>query len=174
MNNISKIFNLIRAVFSLIFPLINQFETPGCGKDKKKAILNIVAIFCDKLGQENLTISKEKILNIAGEFIDIVVGFYNIVGWVKYDSPYRQFLGDSLLEKKTIPIWEKLFKGWGIYNQDFHEKFREQIHSGRYKVYIDLVEGYIIEKIESVNRKKIDGLMKEKFPRPEFKIEDNR
>ena len=36
-------------------------------------------------------------------------------------------------------MWEKQFKVWGIYNQDYHEKYRQYIHNKRYKTYIDLV-----------------------------------
>ena len=70
--------------------------------------------------------------------------------------------------------WEKLFKALGIYDVDYHEKYRQYLHSERYLTYINLVEKDIRGKIESANKKKIDEIMKEKFPKPEFKIEDNR
>lgn len=70
-----------------------------------------------------------------------------------------------------MPYWEKLFKALGIYDVDYHEKYRKYLRSERYKTYINLVEKDIREKIESANRKKIDELMKEKFPKPEFRIE---
>jgi len=63
-------------------------------------------------------------------------------------KPYAQYLGDSWLEKKTIPIWEKQFKAWGIYNQDYHKKYRQYIHDKRYKTYIDLVIGDIKDSIK--------------------------
>jgi len=70
-----------------------------------------------------------------------------------------------------MPYWEKLFKALGIYDVDYHKKYRKYLHSERYETYINLVEKDIREKIESVKKKKIDELMKEKFPEPEFKIE---
>ena len=72
-----------------------------------------------------------------------------------------------------MPYWEKLFKAWGIYDIDYHEKYRQYLHSKRYETYINLVEKDIREKIESVNRKKIEELLEEKFPEPEWIIEDN-
>jgi len=62
-----------------------------------------------------------------------------------------------------MPYWEKLFKILGIYNIDYHKKYRKYLHVKRYKTYINLVEKDIREKIESVNRKKIDKLFEEKF-----------
>jgi len=70
-----------------------------------------------------------------------------------------------------MPYWEKLFKILGIYDVDYHEKYGKYLHSERYKTYINLVEKDIREKIESANKKKIDKLMKEKFGKPEFRIE---
>lgn len=87
-------------------------------------------------------------------------------------KPYFQFLGDSWLEKQTIPYCEKLFKVLGIYNIDFHEKYREYIHSERYKTYINLVEDDIREKIESINRDKVDQFLKEIFGEKKFTCPD--
>ena len=75
-------------------------------------------------------------------------------------KPYRQYLGDSWLEKETIPKWEKLFKAWGIYNVDYHEKYRKYIHSERYKTYIDLVTEDIQESIRLMNKAQIEECMK--------------
>jgi len=44
-------------------------------------------------------------------------------------------------------MWTKAFKAWGIYDEDYHEKYRDYIHSKRYKTYIDLVANDIQEKI---------------------------
>jgi len=56
----------------------------------------------------------------------------------------------------------------GIYDVDYHKKYRKYIHSERYLTYIKLVEGDIREKIESANRKKVDGLLKEIFGEKKF------
>ena len=87
-------------------------------------------------------------------------------------KPYFQFLGDSWLEKKTIPYWERLFKVLGIYNIDFHEKYREYIHSERYETYIKLVEGDIRESIESLNKSKVNEMLKEIFGEKKFTCPD--
>ena len=91
---------------------------------------------------------------------------------VQAQFPYRQFLGDSWLEKKTIPKWEKLFKAWGIYNKDFHDEYRSYIHGERYKTYIDLVSGDIRESIESISKDQIKECLKEFFWKKEFVCPD--
>ena len=58
----------------------------------------------------------------------------------------------------------------GIYNRDYHDEYRNYIHSGRYSTYIRLVGNDIKENIERANTKIID-LMNKKFPKPEFEIE---
>jgi len=78
-------------------------------------------------------------------------------------KPYRQFLGDSELEKKTISKWENLFKILGIYNKDYHDEYRSYIHGERYKTYIDLVLGDIRESINSINKDQINECLKEFF-----------
>jgi len=62
-----------------------------------------------------------------------------------------------------MPYWEKLFKAWGIYEIDYHKKYRKYLHSKRYETYINLVENDIREKIESANRKKVKKLLNEIF-----------
>jgi len=61
-----------------------------------------------------------------------------------------------------------LFKVLGIYNVDFHEKYREYIHGERYETYINLVANDIQDKILAINKKQIQDLMNKKFPDPEF------
>lgn len=53
------------------------------------------------------------------------------------------------MEKQTIPYWEKLFKAWGIFDEDYHEKFRREILNQRYEKYIDMVIGDIKDKWET-------------------------
>ena len=59
-------------------------------------------------------------------------------------------MGDSWLEKNvTIPLWTKVFKSLGIYDQDYHEKYRQYIHNKRYEKYIDLVIADVKEKFKT-------------------------
>lgn len=174
MNKVLKSLNLIYGTILLILPLIKEIEIPGWGQDKKKAILNIVATFYDKLVEQNtLPMTKKRMLGIAGNFIDIVVAFFNIVGWIKYDSPYRQFLGDSWLEREvTIPLWTKIFKSLGIYNANYHKKYRKYLYGKRYKTYINLVTEDIQENIRSMNRAQIEECMKVFSRKKEFVCPD--
>jgi len=84
MANILKMLGLIVGLVPIILTLIKEFEVPGFGKEKKEAVLNAIELFYDKIiGTISIGISKEKILGIAGDFIDIVVSFFNIVGQFK-------------------------------------------------------------------------------------------
>lgn len=88
MSNILKLLGIIGGIVPIILTLIKEFETPGFGAEKKKAILDAVALFYDKLAEGNtLPITKEKLLGLAGSFIDIAVAFFNIVGWFKHKNP---------------------------------------------------------------------------------------
>jgi hypothetical protein len=64
------------------------------------------------------------------------------------------------LEKKTISKWIKLFKTLGIYDEDYHEKYRHEIHNKRYKTYINLVFGDIQEKINLIKESQIKEYFK--------------
>ena len=88
MTNILKFLGLIGGIIPIILTLVKEFETPGFGAEKKKAILDAIALFYDKLAEDNvLPITKEKLLGIATGFIDIVVAFFNLVGWFKHGNP---------------------------------------------------------------------------------------
>ena len=88
MTSILKLLSIIGGIVPIILVLIKEFETPGFGAEKKKAILNAVASFYDAIAEGNtLPISKEKLLGIAGSFIEIAVAFFNIVGWFKHKNP---------------------------------------------------------------------------------------
>ena len=67
-----------------------------------------------------------------------------------------------------MPFWKKLFKAWGIYNIDYHKKYRKYLHAERYKTYIKLVEGDIRKKIKSINREKVNEFLKEIFGEKKF------
>jgi len=85
MTKILQFIGILGAIIPLIITLIKQFETPGFGAEKKQVILDIVEGIYDNL--EITFISKEKLLGIAGNFIDIAVAFFNVVGWFKHENP---------------------------------------------------------------------------------------
>ena len=45
-------------------------------------------------------------------------------------------------------MWENQFKIWGIYDQDYHKKYRHHLYNKRYETYIDLVIGDIKDNIK--------------------------
>ena len=85
--NILKILGLLKlfaGIVPIVLTLIKEFEVPGFGEEKKEAVLEAVGLFYDKIvGTVSVGISKEKVLGIVGDFIDIAVSFFNIVGWFK-------------------------------------------------------------------------------------------
>ena len=85
MGKILELLAIVSGMIPVILTLIKQFETPGFGAEKKKAVLEAIGVIYDNL---NLTtISKEKVLGIAGSIINIAVGFFNAVGWFKKSNP---------------------------------------------------------------------------------------
>jgi hypothetical protein len=72
----------------------------------------------------------------------------------------------------TIPFWTKIFKSLGIYNADYHKKYRKYLYSKRYETYINLVANDIQDKIRNCNKKQIQELMNRKFPEKEFVCPD--
>jgi len=85
MAQLLKIFGILAGVIPMVLNLIKEFEIPGFGAEKKKVILDTVALLYDKL--EITAIAKDKLLGIVGSFIDIAVAFFNIVGWFKNSNP---------------------------------------------------------------------------------------
>jgi len=69
-------------------------------------------------------------------------------------------------------LWTKIFKSLGIYDQDYHQKYRKSLYSKRYKTYINLVANDIQKKILNMNKKKIRELMNKKYPKPDFVCPD--
>jgi hypothetical protein len=81
MTKIMEILGLLAGLVPLVLTLIKQFETPGFGAEKKQAVLDAIALIYDQL---NITvITKEKLLAIVGNIIDIAVGLFNVVGIFK-------------------------------------------------------------------------------------------
>jgi len=88
MTSILKLLSLIGGIVPIILVLIKEFETPGFGAEKKKAILDAIALFYDKLAEGNtLPITKEKLLGLAESFVTIAVAFFNLVGIFKHGNP---------------------------------------------------------------------------------------
>ena len=88
MTAILKLLSLIGGIVPIILTLITAFETPGFGAEKKKVILDTIALFYDKVAEGNvMPITKEKLSGIASGFIDIAVAFFNLVGWFKHGNP---------------------------------------------------------------------------------------
>jgi len=88
MTSILKLLGIIGGIVPIVLTLIKEFETPGFGAEKRKVILDAIALFYDKLAEGNtLPITKEKLLGLAGNFVDIAVAFFNLVGIFKHNSP---------------------------------------------------------------------------------------
>ena len=88
MTKILTFLGLIGGIVPIVLTLIKEFETPGFGAEKKKVILDAIKLFYDKMAEEYpLPISKEKLVGLAGSFIDIAVAFFNVVGWFKHKNP---------------------------------------------------------------------------------------
>ena len=67
-----------------------------------------------------------------------------------------------------------VFKKLGIFDENYHQKYRDYIHQKRYKEYIENVKLDMYAKLFDARLKeRIEELMKEKFPEPEWIIEDN-
>ena len=63
--------------------LVEQFEIEGNGEEKKKAVLDVIRELYDQ-GKDfgfEIPMQKEFVLKIADKLIDIVVNFYNVVGF---------------------------------------------------------------------------------------------
>ena len=87
MANILKLLGFLAGVIPIILNLISEFEVPGFGPEKKKAILDSVALFYDTVNNIfPLPITKEKLLSVAGNFIDIAVTFFNLIGIFKHKA----------------------------------------------------------------------------------------
>ena len=85
MTKILQILQMLLGIAPIVLTLIQSFEVPGFGKEKKQVILDAVGLFYDQL--QITVIAREKLLGIVGSFIDIAVGFFNAVGWFKHGNP---------------------------------------------------------------------------------------
>jgi hypothetical protein len=80
--NIKNIIAIITIIVALVKELIEVFEIPGYGAEKKQAILDVLAMVFDVIQEHlfELPFSKDKLLSIAGGLIDIFVSFFNSTG----------------------------------------------------------------------------------------------
>ena len=85
MTKILELIGVIGGIIPIILTLIKEFETPGFGAEKKQIILDAIELLYDSL--EITAIAKDKLLGLAGSFIDIAVAFFNVVGWFKKSNP---------------------------------------------------------------------------------------
>jgi len=85
MAKILEILGILVGIIPVVLTLIKQVETPGFGVEKKKAILDAIGLFYDKL--EITVITKDKLLGIVGGLCDIFVGLLNVTGWFKVGNP---------------------------------------------------------------------------------------
>jgi len=85
MAKILEILGLLVGIIPVVLTLIKACEVPGFGVEKKKAVLDAVGLFYDKLGIT--TIAKDKLLGIVGGLVDIIVALFNLVGWFKASNP---------------------------------------------------------------------------------------
>ena len=85
MTKILEMIGIIGGIIPLILSLIKEFETPGFGAEKKKVILDAIELLYDQL--KITAIAKDKLLGLAGSFIDIAVAFFNVIGWFKHGNP---------------------------------------------------------------------------------------
>jgi len=85
MSQILKVLQMLIGIIPLVLTLIQSFETPGFGAEKKQVILDSIGLLYDQIGLT--AISKEKLLGTVGSFIDIAVAFFNVVGWFKHENP---------------------------------------------------------------------------------------
>ena len=74
----------------------------------------------------------------------------------------------------TIPFWSMIFKKLGLFDENYHQKYRTYIHRKRYKEYIEMVKLDMYAKLFDARLKeKIDKLIEEKFPKKELVIIGN-
>jgi hypothetical protein len=86
---IKNLISTITIIITLVRALIEVVEIPGYGAEKKAAVLAMIALVFDLVEEHffPLPFSKDKLLEIAGGLIDILVGFFNKVDmFVHQDS----------------------------------------------------------------------------------------
>lgn len=73
----------------------------------------------------------------------------------------------------TIPFWSIIIKGLGIFDEDYHQKYREYIRQKRYAEYLANTRFDIYTKIFDARLKeRIKKLIEEKFGKNDFVCPD--
>lgn len=77
--NIKNVIAIITIIVELVKELINVFEIPGYGEEKKQAVLGVLSLVFDLINDYLFTLpfSEDKLLSLAGGLIDIFVSFFN-------------------------------------------------------------------------------------------------
>lgn len=87
MVNIIKWLTAVVALIRAIIELVQAFEVPGNGEAKRNAVLEVVGVVWDNIQDylgEKIAWSKDKVLAFASQVIDIVVKFYNLIGFFQH------------------------------------------------------------------------------------------
>ena len=82
------------AIFRAVKDLVEEFEAPGFGEEKKKAVLDTINAIYDTF-ESVVPIERDEVLTLAEKFIDIIVRVYNIIGKFKRDGLGNPELGNS-------------------------------------------------------------------------------
>lgn len=82
-NDVVKYLAAAIALFTAVKKLVEEFEVPGYGPEKKQAVLDALASLYDA-GRDWIPMEKEKVLSLASALIEIIVQFNNIVGIFKH------------------------------------------------------------------------------------------
>lgn len=81
LNQIVLIIGVIVGIVKAIAALVELVEVPGQGEQKKQAVLDLLGVIYDEVSKITaLPITKERLLAIASNLIDIIVKIYNTLG----------------------------------------------------------------------------------------------
>ena len=87
LDKILSIVGVIVGFIRLIKEFIELVEVPGHGEEKKQAVLELISASYDQLNSIiALPISKDKVIALADNFIDILVKIYNILGIFRHET----------------------------------------------------------------------------------------
>ena len=74
---------LVMSLLKLLPELIQSFEVPGFGKEKKNLVMELIKGVFDFMKVKNvrwLDVMWEDIQGLVSDAIDVIVGFFNAVG----------------------------------------------------------------------------------------------
>lgn len=91
MVNIIKWLTAVVALVKAIIELVKAFEVPGFGQEKKQAVLEVVGIIWDGFANVfDLPWDKAKVQQFADQVIEIIVKFFNVIGFFKHGEASPQ------------------------------------------------------------------------------------